>query len=135
MGITLKSSEYEEQKAVIQWFATQYPKLDMRLQASANGGSRHKIEAAKLKASGVLSGVFDLFLMIAKNGKHGLFIEMKRPETRVNKQGVVSVNQNAFKEIAQYEGYDAVVCYGAEDAINCIKKYLGSSSNVKKTFI
>ena len=49
------------QKACVTWFRLQYP--DVVIFAIPNGGSRNPIEAAKLKATGTLAGVADLFVM------------------------------------------------------------------------
>jgi len=116
--------EHEEQKAVIDWFGIQYPKLKLRLYANPNGGHRHAAVASKLKSEGVTAGVFDLFLMMSRHGKHGLYIEMKAQESVYSRKGVVSDSQKAFQLAALEEGYAAVICYGAGDAIQVINNYL-----------
>jgi len=45
--------------------------------AIPNGGHRHPAVAAKLKAEGVRAGVPDLLLPVARQGYHGLFLELK----------------------------------------------------------
>ena len=65
-----------------------------------------------------MAGVSDLFLMIPKDGWHGLFIEMKV------KGGKLSDSQKEFMGLATLMGYQAVVCYGFESAKDAITEYL-----------
>lgn len=111
-------SEHDEQVATVEWFRKQYPTLKYCLFAIPNGGLRHIRVAMTLKKEGVLSGVSDLFLMVSRGTLHGLFIEMKTAK------GKVSDSQQKFLDIARQQGYEAIVCYGFEDAKNKIKKYL-----------
>jgi hypothetical protein len=111
-------SEHTEQVALIQWYRMQYPKYAKYLFSIPNGGARHIVAAVKLKQSGVLAGVSDLFLMIPKDGWHGLFIEMKV------KGGKVSSSQKEFMTVATAMGYKAVVCYGFDEAKDAITEYL-----------
>lgn len=113
--------EGEEQEALFQWAAYQLgtmPELEL-MHHIPNGGSRNKIEAARLKAQGVKSGVPDIFLPVARKGFHGLYIELKR-----KKSGVVSESQSKWLGALMEQGYMTAVCYGAEQAINVIKEYL-----------
>jgi hypothetical protein len=114
----MKITEHAEQVATVTWWRYQYPKFAKCLWAIPNGGARHIRTAVKLKAEGVVAGVPDLFLMIPKNGWHGLFIEMKI------KGGKVSDNQKEFMGLATLLGYQSVVCYGFDDAKNAITAYL-----------
>ena len=117
---TLKRTEHAEQCAVIKWAAYstgRYPEL-RTLFAIPNGGQRHLVVAAKLKAEGLKPGVPDLFLPVARNGKHGLFIELK---VKPNKP---SEAQLCWLADLDQLGYDAVVCYSADDAISEIENYL-----------
>ena len=67
-------SEERIQADCFQWFHNTYPELRGLLWHVPNGGSRNKAEGAKLKAMGVVSGVFDLHFYY----KHQLYvIEMK----------------------------------------------------------
>lgn len=45
--------------------------------AIPNGGHRHKATAGRLKAEGVRAGLPDLVCLVARNGYHALFIELK----------------------------------------------------------
>ncbi len=114
-------TEEFEQELVFQWAAygqRKYPELAL-LHASANGGHRHKATAARLKRTGVKAGVPDMFLPVARNGHHGLFIELKR-----RKGGRVSPEQKEWLKALNEQGYRAVVCKGADEAIKELKEYL-----------
>lgn len=113
-------AEDAEQQAVFDWAAYQ-PALRW-LHAIPNGGGRDKREAARLKRQGVKPGVADIFLPIARGGYHGLYIEMKR--TPKQGRSSVSPDQAEFLNYATAEGYAAVICYGADEAIQTIKNYL-----------
>ena len=112
--------ESEEQCAFIQWcsmMASKYDDLDS-IYAIPNGGSRNSIEAKNLKLTGVKAGVPDLFLPVAKKGKHGLYIEMKRKEG-----GRVSDYQKEWIARLNRQGYEAVVCKGLDEAIKVVEDY------------
>ena len=73
-----KRSEATEQERLISWAQRQYnkyPELKL-LYHVPNGGSRNTLEAANLKRQGVKAGVPDLCLPVARQGHHGLYIEM-----------------------------------------------------------
>lgn len=112
-------TEHDEQVATCQWFHLQYPQYRGHLFAIPNGGARHPAVAGKLKAEGVVPGVSDLFLMVARPGCPGLWIEMKA------KDGRLSEPQKRFQERAQSQGYKAITCYGFEQAKAAIQEYLG----------
>lgn len=114
-------SEDEEQIAIFKWARLQeslYPELK-QLHHIPNGGLRSKATAAKLKAMGVKPGVPDMCLPVPRNGCHGLYIELKRREG-----GVISPAQGKWLEDLYNNGYQASVCYGADEAIKVIKEYL-----------
>lgn len=99
-------SEDQEQAAFVQWFRCQWPKV--LIAHFANGGSRNKAEAAKLKRIGVVPGMPDLFIPEWK-----LFIEMKRRHG-----GVVSKEQKAMIEYLVSVGYQAYVARGYDEAMD-----------------
>jgi len=84
-----------------------------------NGGSRRKSEAGRFKAEGVKAGVPDICLPVARNGLHGLYIELKR-----KKGGRTSKEQEQWIRWLDGQGYLAVVCKGWEEAANLIERYL-----------
>jgi hypothetical protein len=119
-----KVKERDGQKTVVEYWRAQYPKLWRCLQASSSGavlGGNIKARAmqmSSLKACGLVVGQADLFLSIAKQGYHGLYIEMK------SLKGQLSAEQEAFIDDMQAQGYAAMPCFGADEAIEAIKGYM-----------
>lgn len=117
-----KNLEDKEQIALMQWATVQKyngGKVADFLHHSPNGGSRHKAEAIKFKLMGVKAGFPDLFLFVPNGLCHGLFIELKA------KGGRVTESQSVVMQRLTEQGYCCKVCYGAEQAIDEIKWYLG----------
>lgn len=115
-----RPKEHNEQVTVIQWCDWQYKQYaDARkIFAIPNGGYRNIIVATRLKAEGVRAGVPDLFLPVARQSFHGLFIEMKRRGAKAQ------ANQLERLRMLNADGYCAVICHGADEAIETIKLYL-----------
>ena len=114
-------TESQEQTCLFRWAQMQqgrWPELRL-LYHIPNGGSRHQLEAAHLKQQGVRAGVPDLCLPVARDGCHGLYVEMKRL-----RGGRVSPEQVAWMEALQAEGYMVAVCQGWEMASEVILRYL-----------
>lgn len=84
-----------------------------------NGGYRRYAEALKLKRMGVMPGVPDLCVPLARKGHHGLYIELKRVEG-----GRVSDAQRYWGELLTKEGYLWRVAKGAEDVKKIVGEYL-----------
>ena len=119
----MKNLEDKLQEACVRWFRYQYP--DVVIFAIPNGGSRNKIEAAKLKRTGTLSGVADLFVMYPKWSQgvgmadyYGLFIELKIGK---NKQ---TESQIKFADNALKAGYTCVVCRSIDEFMQIVNDYL-----------
>jgi len=85
-----------------------------------NGGLRDKATAGKMKAAGVKRGVPDIFIPLACNGYHGLFIEMKSTKkgTKLTKP-----QEHRIKHLKE-DGFNVTVCYGWREALQVIKDYL-----------
>ncbi len=121
-------TEHEEQVALFQWAEAneeRWPGL-ANLFSVPNGGYRPMVTAAQLKAEGQKPGVPDCFLAVPRpgvNGKgyHGLFLELKRSD----RSNHATPLQKEWIERLRQWGYQAVVCYGAQEAISAIKEYLG----------
>ena len=112
--------ESEEQSAYFDWLAKAHPREARWIYAIPNGGSRHPAEARNLKRQGVKKGVAGIFVLYARHGKYGLYIEMKR-----RKGGRLRPEQKEFITDMLDEGYAAAVCYGAADAIRTTEEYMG----------
>ena len=116
-------TEHEHQVELVRWSrlaAGRYPDL-LKLFAVPNGGLRNAIVAKKLKAEGVVAGVPDLILPVAKNGYHGLFIELK------TEKGKASPAQKHRIDQLNADGYLAAICFGWLDATVVLKNYLESN--------
>lgn len=111
-----KLSEAQEQIIIFNW-ARFIPELKWMF-AIANGGSRHLLEAINLKRQGVKRGISDMMVPIPKGKYHGLFIELKVGRNKPTPE------QIEFILHANKYNYYAEVCYGHEEAIELIKKYL-----------
>lgn len=121
-------SEHNEQVAVMQWarlMQGQFPELAL-LHSIPNQNLLFSKLAPKarmavinyLKAEGLLPGVPDLSLPVARHGYHGVYIEMK-----FGKNGPSDEQVKILESLAE-QGYLAIVCWSAQDAIEAITAYL-----------
>jgi hypothetical protein len=115
-------SEHDEQVALIEW--SKYVPECKWLFAVPNGARTSMLQAVRLKREGLKSGIADIMLPIGRRGFHGLWIEMKAAD----RPSLVSNNQRDFLKAMNEEGYHAVVCMGAEQAISVIEWYIGRAS-------
>lgn len=122
--IGMKPTEEQEQQAVIKACA-QIPykgrTIADYIHHSPNGGKRSKREAHEFKLAGTKAGFPDLILPIARQGYHGLYIEMK------SMSGSTSAIQREYMALLASEGYQVEVCKGAKAAIDKIIDYLSMS--------
>ena len=105
-GYYRKRSEATEQERVINWatfYAKDFPELAL-LYHIPNGGSRNQLEAANLKRQGVKAGVPDLCLPVPRNGKHGLYVEMKWQKNKTTDKQDWWPAEDAMDTIAGYLG-------------------------------
>lgn len=116
-GKKAPSESQEQQRLVLKlrWF---FP--DLIFFAIPNGGLRNKSEAVRMKLEGVEKGTPDIFIAEPRNSFYGLFLELKKASG-----GEVSMEQKKKIKELREKGYQAEVCYGALDALEKIKKYLG----------
>ena len=110
----LKSTELDEQTYVVQWCGF----FGIPIYHVPNEGKRSPQMGVMLKKAGMRSGVPDLCVPVAKNGYHGLYIEMKVGRNKPTEK------QEYWLDLLRRNGYMAVVCWGGDEAVEVIKKYM-----------
>lgn len=115
-----KPLEHNEQVVIFKWAKLHERKWPcLKYMFSTLNGVRLPIGLAKkAKASGNKRGVPDMCLPYPSNGYHGLYIELKVGYNSPSKE------QNEYLKFLRENGYKALVCYGAEAAIEVIKEYM-----------
>lgn len=113
-------SEHVHQVMLCHWAAAASavrPELVL-MYAIPNGGLRHAVVAAKLRAEGAKAGVPDLCLPIPRKGYGALYIEMKQPTGRA------SVSQKQWLQDLTEAGNLAVLRFDWQAARETITNYL-----------
>ena len=123
------ASERQHQQAVMKWamqpsIRDRWPELALlhHIKNETTGGAA---EVAADKAMGVKKGVPDLCLPVARNGYHGLYIEMKTPSGRASEA------QRWWGMALKKQGYRAAVCYGYDAAVAELCWYLSLPKEVR----
>ena len=111
-----KSVEHIDQVKVVQHFRAFYP--EVIIAAIPNGGDRTASERVRLHSEGVLAGMPDLCVLEAKNGFHGLFVEMKTATGQQSKE------QKALQLQLNNRGYLCTVARSAAEGFEIIEGYL-----------
>lgn len=110
-----------EQAALIAELRVRMPAVADLIYHVPNGGHRLKSVAAKLKQQGVVAGIPDLVLTMARGGFFGLYIEFKATPPN---DAAISASQHERIRKLNDQGYLAVVCRGHFDAMEQIRAYL-----------
>jgi len=110
-------TEYDEQLTVFEYAHGYGGNLDGRLRLL------HAVENSKgagRPAAGAIesAGVPDMFLPVAVNPFHGLYIELK------TRKGKVSAKQKEWQRRLRLQGYASEICFGADRAIEILQQYL-----------
>ena len=115
-------TEAQEQGALFKWSMQPnvrqlYPELKLlhHIKNETRGGAAQVVIDKK---QGVKKGVPDLCLPVARGGYHGLYIEMKFGGNKPTE------NQLAWILGLKRNGYAVMVCYGAKEAQDAIRRYL-----------
>jgi hypothetical protein len=84
------------------------------------------VAGARMKREGMKAGVFDLHLPLARDGYHGLWIELKTKEDKLRKvrKGVLSESQKEWQQKMIYAGHNVIVLDDFEDVKTYILNYL-----------
>mgnify|MGYP002517147159 FL=1 len=127
IGDVYQQTEHEIQCYCVEWMRWRYPNESRVFFAVPNGGKRSRKTAIDLKREGVLAGVSDFVLLVARKGYHFLCIEMKR------KGGRQSDAQKAFSLAVAAFGGLYVLCYSSDDFCRVVDDYLNENKNNEKT--
>ena len=76
---------------------------------------------ARMRAQGARKGTADLFVLVPRNGYHGLVMELKR---RDGGHGVTH-EQEVFLNMCHEQGYLAVAPIGFDETMATFKEYMG----------
>ena len=93
--------------------------------------------AKKMKMMGYIRGCPDIMIFEPHGKFAGLFIELKVPAVPgIQKAGKISPWQAEFLEKLQANGFEAVIAFGAREAIEMIDDYMawarpGWTKNIK----
>lgn len=109
-------TESELQKQCFKALRFTMPLIAGRTFAIPNGGHRHIKVAAKLKAEGVMAGVWDVFVAVPSAKYGGLFIELKNGRNKLTKK------QQIFQQRLSGD-YAFGVAYSVDEFIGIIRDY------------
>ncbi|QDP68115.1 MAG: hypothetical protein Unbinned5081contig1003_47 [Prokaryotic dsDNA virus sp.] len=115
-----KTSEHDEQVQIFKWAKlneSKFPELWL-LNASLNGVRLNIGQASKAKRSGMKSGYPDISLPVPRGKYHGYYQELKIKGNYPTKE------QKEWLKNLSKQGYKCDVCYGAQESIQSILKYL-----------
>lgn len=108
------ASETEEQITVISYCDIK----GIPIYHIANEGKRTRYTGDLLKRMGMRKGFPDLCIPVAKGKYHGFYIEMK------SHTGKPTNEQISWLKRLKAQGYATAICYGADEAIQIIDKYI-----------
>ena len=111
-------TEHQMQCAVIDYCRAKGGVYAM-IYAIPNAGKRSPAAAAYYRAEGMLPGMPDLCLPVARAGYHALYIEMKRGNA-----GKLTGAQHECLRALTDQGNRAIVCRSVEEALSAIDVYL-----------
>jgi hypothetical protein len=98
-----------------QW--AHWPNGGMRPSSFDKDGKRFSVEAKKLKAQGLKSGLPDVFIFRPVKGAPGVVVELKR-----RKGGIVSDDQKKWLKTLSEFGWITFVAHGADAGIKFIRE-------------
>lgn len=115
--------ESKIQQSIVRWARMadcMYPELSL-LHAIPNGAKVSDKNRMRLAAEGVLPGVPDLFLPVARGGYNGLYIEVK------TETGRLSAAQKKIIALLTKHEFRCIIVRSSFEAIELIEEYLKSS--------
>ena len=119
-------SEARLQSEVIKYIQLQYPKVKY---CASLGGQYQPFQSQRNRArkTGYVKGFPDLFIYEARNGYHGLALEIKTIK------GTVTKEQKEWIEALNDRGYKAEVVKGLPNILKLIDNYLNENDWIDET--
>lgn len=114
----MKYVESNTQRAFVQWFRLQWREYGRLCFAVPNGGARNSVEASRLKAEGVMSGVADILITVPRGVYGCLGLEFK------TQHGRQSDAQKAWAEAFTAAGNMYVVVRTVSEAARVANDYM-----------
>jgi len=113
----MKHDEHKHQCAFVRYIRLRYK--DVLFSASVAGSVQMSVQQwRRATEAGYTKGFPDIVVYEPRGSFHGMAIEMKR------KGGRVQPEQEKVLDMMRQRGYDAVVCYGADEAIEAFDEYM-----------
>ena len=122
----MNNREAQEQKTLFRWAALNenlHPELKMMYHVP-NEGKRSAASGAEMVRGGLKKGVPDVILPVARQGYHGMVIEMKADK------GKLTQDQKSWLRMFAKEEWKVMVCWGWDSAATAIAKYLGFDAGI-----
>ena len=110
-------SEERLQSEVVKYIRLKYPKVKY---CASLGGQYQPFQSQRNRArrTGYSKGFPDLFIYEARNGYHGVALEIKTIKGRATKE------QKEWIEALNERGYKASICKGLPEILDLIDNYL-----------
>lgn len=116
--------EHNIQRSVVTWFRLQHRDLTPLFFAVPNGQRRSRYEQREKKAEGMVAGVADMLLLVARQGYHGLCIEFKHDKTATSARTYQTPEQKAWQDAVEAQGYRYEVVRSFDEGKKIIEDYL-----------
>lgn len=104
------------------WFKLQYPEYYGLLFAVPNGAHVSNSQRKILTAEGMISGVSDMILLMAREGYHGLMLELKVG------RNTQSDHQKRWEKMVEAQGYLYRVIRSFDHFKETVDTYIGENS-------
>jgi hypothetical protein len=118
-------NEFHHQVAVANHIKLTYPNVCWT--ASCGGMRTSMGTAKKMKMMGYIRGCPDIMIFEPRGTFHGLFIELKVPAVpSIQKAGKIENHQVEFLGKLERAGFQALIAFGAREAIEIIDRYMDS---------
>lgn len=117
---TAPQSEARIQAECVEWFRRNYP--GFIIYHIDNGAQKNAVRASQARAIGILTGIPDLHIPVARRGYNSLYIEMKRPGHKAT-----FAQRERMNQLGMY-GNLCVVCDSVESFTTAVTSYMSDAS-------